>query len=188
MTIITLIKQVPLPSEMRMGKDGLMDRTKAKSIINVDCSYGLEAGIQFKIERARKGKNTELIVCSMGPPSFEKSLRKAIAMGYDRAYLLSDKRLGGSDTYATSLALSTLLKYLGFDKNHRKDFIIITGRQTSDGDTAHVPSQVAEYMKLPQATFTRRIWLGVLKGLGGTRGFITIRRLEKLFERWVSNF
>jgi electron transfer flavoprotein alpha subunit len=37
LTIITLIKQVPVPSEMRMGEDGLMDRTKAKSIINIDC-------------------------------------------------------------------------------------------------------------------------------------------------------
>jgi len=45
LTIISLMKQVPLPSEMRMGEDGLMDRTKAKSIINIDCSFGLEAGV-----------------------------------------------------------------------------------------------------------------------------------------------
>lgn len=41
----------------------------------------------------------------MGPPSFEESLKKALAMGYDEAYLLSDRRLGGSDTYATGLAI-----------------------------------------------------------------------------------
>jgi electron transfer flavoprotein alpha/beta subunit len=45
LTIISLMKQVPLPSEMRMGDDGLMDRTKAKSIINIDCGYALEAGL-----------------------------------------------------------------------------------------------------------------------------------------------
>ena len=46
LTIISLIKQVPLPSEMRMGDDGLMDRTKAKSIINIDYQFGLEAGVR----------------------------------------------------------------------------------------------------------------------------------------------
>jgi len=149
MTIISLMKQVPLPSEMRMGEDGLMDRTKAKSIINVDCQYGLEAGLQIKSENP----DAKLIVCSMGPPSFTESLEKALAMGYDEAYLLSDRRLGGSDTYATGLALSHLLKHLGFGKGKDEDFIIVAGRQTSDGDTAHVPSQVAEFMGIPQGTF-----------------------------------
>lgn len=143
------MKQVPLPSEMRMGDDGLMDRTKAKSIINVDCGYALEAGLQMKIDNP----DAKLIVCSMGPPSFETSLKKAISMGYDEAYLLSDRRLGGSDTYATGLAISTMLKHLGFGKGLNEDFIIVAGRQTSDGDTAHVPSQVAENLSIPQATF-----------------------------------
>mgnify|MGYP001547457120 CR=1 FL=1 len=47
LTIINLLKQVPLPSQMRMGEDGLMDRTKAKSIINIDCSFALETGLQI---------------------------------------------------------------------------------------------------------------------------------------------
>jgi len=150
LTIISLMKQVPLPSEMRMGEDGLMDRTKAKSIINIDCSFALEAGLQMKSEYPEDAK---LIVCSMGPPSFEESLKKAIAMGYDEAYLLSDRRLGGSDTYATGLALSTMLRHLGYGKGLNEEFIIVAGRQTSDGDTAHVPSQVAENLGIPQATF-----------------------------------
>ena len=149
LTIISLMKQVPLPSEMRMGDDGLMDRTKAKSIINIDCGYALEAGLQMKIDNPE----AKLIVCSMGPPSFDVSLKKAISMGYDEAYLLSDRKLGGSDTYATGLAIATMLKHLGYGKGQNEDFIIVAGRQTSDGDTAHVPSQVAENMGIPQATF-----------------------------------
>jgi electron transfer flavoprotein alpha subunit len=149
LTIISLMKQVPLPSEMRMGEDGLMDRTKAKSIINIDCHFGLEAGLQLK----NQNPNAKLIVCSMGPPSFEESLKKALSMGFDEAYLLSDRRLGGSDTYATGLALSKLLKHLGYGQGLNEEFIIVAGRQTSDGDTAHVPSQVAENMKIPQGTF-----------------------------------
>ncbi len=149
LTIISLMKQVPLPSEMRMGEDGLMDRTKAKSIINIDCSFALEAGLQLKASHP----DAKLIVCSMGPPSFEASLKKALAMGYDEAFLLSDRKLGGSDTYATGLAIATLLKHLGFSKESKEPFVIVAGRQTSDGDTAHVPSQVAENMGIPQATF-----------------------------------
>ena len=149
LTIISLMKQVPVASEMRMGDDGLMDRTKAKSIINIDCAYGLEAGLQLKSEIP----DAKLIVCSMGPPSFTESLNKALALGYDEAYLLSDRKLGGSDTYATGLAISTMLKHLGFGKGKNEDFVIVAGRQTSDGDTAHVPSQVAENLKIPQGTF-----------------------------------
>ena len=66
---------------------------------------------------------------------------------------MSDQRLGGSDTYATGLAISTMLKHLGYGKGMNEEFIIVAGRQTSDGDTAHVPSQVEENMQIPQATF-----------------------------------
>lgn len=149
--VISLMKQVPLAAEMRMGADGLMDRTKAKSIINVDCSFGLEQGLQIK----NQVPDAELIVVSMGPPSFEQSLKKAISMGYDKAVILSDKRLGGSDTFATGLAIATLIKSSIISKDDK--YIIFAGRQTSDGDTAHVPSQVGENLGIPQATFVEKV-------------------------------
>lgn len=151
--VFSLMKQVPVASEMRMGADGLMDRTKARSIINVDCTFGLEQGLQIK----RKDPNAELIVVSMGPPSFEQSLKKAISMGYDKAVILSDKRLGGSDTFATGLAIATLLKSSLIPKDEPNRYIIFAGRQTSDGDTAHVPSQVAENLGIAQATFVEKV-------------------------------
>ena len=167
LTIISLIKQVPLPSEMKMGDDGLMDRTKAKSIINIDCQFGLEAGLQLK----KRYPDARMIVCSMGPQSFEQALKTSISMGYDEAYLLSDRKLGGSDTFATGLAISTMLKDLGFNKDDKENpFIILAGRQSSDGDTAHVPSQVAEAMGIPQATFVERIE-------ANADGSITARRI-----------
>jgi electron transfer flavoprotein alpha subunit len=153
LTIISLIKQVPLVTEMRMGEDGLMDRTKAKSMINNDCQFGLEAGLQLK----KQYPDAKLVVCSMGPGSFDASLRKAISMGYDEAYLLSDRKLGGSDTFATGLAIATMLKHLGYTKDAKEPFIVFAGRQTSDGDTAHVPSQVAGNLEIPQATFVEKV-------------------------------
>jgi len=151
--IITIMKQVPLPTEMRMGADGLMDRTKAKSSINADCTFGLEQGLQLK----KMARDAELIVVSMGPPSFEQSLKKALAMGYDRAVLLSDRKLGGSDTFATGYAIASLLRKMGFSKDSKEPFIIFSGRQTTDGDTAHVPSQTAENLGIPQATFVEKV-------------------------------
>ncbi len=147
--VISLMKQVPLTSQMRMGADGLMDRTKVKSIINVDCCFGLEQGLQIK----RSVADVELIVVSMGPPSFEQSLRQAVSLGYDRAVLLSDRRLGGSDTFSTGMAIAKLLQSQILSQNPDDKFIVFAGRQTSDGDTAHVPSQVAENLSIPQVTF-----------------------------------
>ena len=74
--IIALMKQVPLPTEMRMGADGLMDRTKAKSSINADCTFGLEQGLEIK----KQVPDAELIVVSMGPTSFEQSLKEKVIM------------------------------------------------------------------------------------------------------------
>ncbi len=151
--IVSLMKQVPVPSQMRMGADGLMDRTKAKSMINVDCTFGLEQAMELRDEVAE----SESLALSMGPPSFEQSLRKAVAIGFDRVALLSDRGLAGSDTFATGLALATTLQRMGFHKDSREPFVILSGRQTSDGDTAHVPSQVAENLGIPQAAFVENI-------------------------------
>jgi len=151
--VASLMKQVPLPSEMRTGADGLMDRTTARSTINHDCTFALESALEVK----DRVPDAELIVVSMGPPSFEQSLRKAISLGFDRACLLSDRRLGGSDTFATGLALATFLLKLGFDRELQEPFLVFAGRQTSDGDTAHVPSQVAEVLGIPQATFAQEV-------------------------------
>ena len=119
----------------------------------MDCSFALEQALQIK----NRVPDAELIVLSMGPASFEQSLRQAVAMGFDRAVLLSDRRLGGSDTYVTGLCLAAALAKLGFSKDAREPFIVFAGRQTSDGDTAHVPSQVAENLGIPQATFVEKV-------------------------------
>ena len=170
--IASLMKQVPLPSEMRTGADGLMDRTTARSTINHDCTFALESALEIK----DRVPDAELSVVSMGPPSFEQSLRKAISLGFDRACLLSDRRLGGSDTFATGLALATFLKKLGFDRELGEPFVVLAGRQTSDGDTAHVPSQVAEVLGIPQATFAQQVEYG--------GDHVTVRRIiEGGFQR-----
>ncbi len=85
----------------------------------------------------------------MGPPQAQDMLLECLAMGADEAVLISDRAVGGSDTWATSNALSAGIHKIGdFD-------LIFAGRQAIDGDTAQVGPQIAEKMNLPQVTYVR---------------------------------
>jgi electron transfer flavoprotein beta subunit len=86
----------------------------------------------------------------MGPPQADEILREAMAMGADRAILLTDRKFAGADTLATSNALAGALRGLDYD-------IIVTGRQAIDGDTAQVGPQLAEHLDLPQVTYVERV-------------------------------
>ncbi len=147
--IAVLIKQVPIPSKMRATKEGLMDRSVA-SMMNPYCKHALEAALELK-DTIGEDK-AEIWVISMGPPNFEQSLREALSMGADHAVLLSDRKLAGSDTYATAKALGTLIQKLGIKFN-----IVFAGLQTIDGDTAHVGPQVAERLGIPHVSYVEKI-------------------------------
>jgi electron transfer flavoprotein alpha/beta subunit len=86
----------------------------------------------------------------------------------DETVLLSDRKLGGSDTWATGYALAGTLKHIGYHAD-RNDWIIMGGRQTTDGDTAHVPSQVAENIGIPQVTLAESVEI--------SDGHATVRRI-----------
>ena len=86
----------------------------------------------------------------MGPPRAADIIRDAMFRGADGGYLLTDRKFAGSDTLATSYALSCALKQIRPD-------VIVAGRQAIDGDTAQVGPQVAEKLGLPQVTYTEEI-------------------------------
>ncbi|MHA2167666.1 MAG: electron transfer flavoprotein subunit beta/FixA family protein [Candidatus Hodarchaeales archaeon] len=157
-SIMVLIKQVPLPKEMRTSEDGFMQRTGVKSIINPYCKHALEEALRFK-----EKVGGMITVLSMGPSSFEQSLKEALALGANEAYLLTDRKLAGSDTMATARALSMAIKKIG-------EFnIIFTGIQTIDGDTGHVGPQVAERLGYNQITY--------IDQLQPQKGSVVARRL-----------
>ncbi|MFW9930331.1 MAG: electron transfer flavoprotein subunit beta/FixA family protein [Candidatus Thorarchaeota archaeon] len=153
MHIGLMLKQVP--KVMKAGADGLMDRSGA-SMINPYCKHGLEEAIKLKNSLNKLGKETDLTVMSMGPPNFEQSLRQAISMGADNIYLLSDRKLAGSDTMATAKAISKLIQAIEKENNWKFD-AIFAGLQSTDGDTAHVPAQVAERLGMNQVTYIESI-------------------------------
>ena len=145
MKIGVLIKQVPKPKAMRTTEQGFMDRN-VESIMNPFCAHALEEALRFK-ERV----SGELTVFTMGPSSFQQSLRAAMSRGADAAYHLSDRALAGSDTMATSKALANLVKTAGGVD------ILFAGLQTIDGDTAHVGPEVAEHLGFNQITYVEKV-------------------------------
>lgn len=143
MKILVCMKQVPDTSEVTLDPvTNTLIRKGVRSIINPDDKAGIEAALSLREEIG----NSEVIVVSMGPPQAEIALREALAMGCDEAYLISDRKFGGSDTLATSTILAGALKKIGYD-------LIITGRQAIDGDTAQVGPQIAEHLGIPHVSY-----------------------------------
>ena len=142
--IIVCAKQVPDTNEIKIDpvKKTLI-REGVPSILNHDDANALEEALKIK----DKYPDTHITVVTMGPPQATDMLLECLAMGADEAVLASDRALGGSDTWATSNALSAAIKKIGeYD-------LIFAGRQAIDGDTAQVGPQIAEKLDLPQVTY-----------------------------------
>ena len=150
MHIIVCIKQVPDTEELAKVKinpeTNTLIREGVPSIINPFDENAIEEAL-----RLREKKGGEVTALSMGPPQAEEALRKSLAMGVDRAILLSDKTLAGADTLATSYTLAMAIKQLGkFD-------LIFCGKQSIEGDTAQVGPGIAEWLSIPQLTYIRKL-------------------------------
>lgn len=150
MRIAVCVKQVPDTNEIRINPEtGTLIRDGVPSILNNDDANALEQALQIK----DANPDTTVTVLTMGPPQAREMLQECLAMGADEATLLSDRALGGSDTWATSNALAAGLRKAGpFD-------LILAGRQAIDGDTAQVGPQIAEKMGLPQVTYVKEFEL-----------------------------
>ncbi len=147
MKIITPIKQVPETSNVKMDEEtGTMVRDGVESIINPLDLYAIEAAIELKEEHGG-----EVIAVTMGPPSAEKAIKEAIAMGCDDGILLSGREFAGADTWATAYTLSRCIDDIGdYD-------LIFCGLQATDGDTAQVGPGIASFLDLPLATYVSSI-------------------------------
>src|SRR3989442_2494870 len=109
--ILVCIKQVPKAQELQVDpKTQTLKRVGVPSEINPPDANALEFALRIKDRMP-----AEIIVLSMGPTSFDESLERSIGMGADRAVLLTDRILGGSDTVPTAHALSETIKKIGGD-------------------------------------------------------------------------
>ena len=146
MKIVVCIKQVPdTKGGVVFTPDGTLNRGAMLTIMNPDEKAGLEAALRIKEQTG-----AEVIVLTMGLPKADDVLREAMAMGADRGILVTDRVLGGADTWATSTTIAGAIRNLDYD-------LIITGRQAIDGDTAQVGPQIAEHLGLPVVSYAEDI-------------------------------
>ena len=136
MRIIVCIKQVPGTNNVLLDPEtGTMLRSSAKGKLNPFDLFAIEQALAL---RACFGGSVTAL--AMGPAQAESSLREALYMGADEAYLLCDRALIGSDVLATSHALSQAILRIGMPD------LILCGKQTTDGDTAQVGPEIAEML------------------------------------------
>jgi electron transfer flavoprotein beta subunit len=141
-TIVVCIKQVPAASEVPMDKkNGVLQRAGLEAKMNPYDLFAIEEALLIK---ERYGG--DVVALTMGPGQAEDVLRECFYMGVDRAVLLNDKRFAGADVLSTAYTLSQGILTLGdFD-------LIICGKQTTDGDTAQVGPELAEFLNIPHAS------------------------------------
>ena len=141
MKILVCIKQVPSTTTVAVDEvTGVLKRDSAESKMNPYDLFALETAF-----RIREGQGGSVAVLSMGPPQAKTALQEAINMGADSACLLTDRKFAGADVWATSYTLSQGIHKLdSFD-------LVVCGKQTTDGDTAQVGAEVAEFLNWPHA-------------------------------------
>ena len=147
MKIVVCVKQVPdTKGGVKFKPDGTLDRAAMLTIMNPDDKAGLEAALRLKDQYG-----AEVTVVTMGLPKAEEVLREAMAMGADNGILVTDRVLGGADTWATSSTIAAAIREMGdYD-------LIITGRQAIDGDTAQVGPQISEHLDIPVISYAEDI-------------------------------
>lgn len=152
MNILVCIKQVPDTTEIKINPEtNTLIRTGVPSIVNPFDADALEAAARIK----DKNPDTKIVIVSMGPEQAKRALRECLSLGGDKAFLVSDRAFGGSDTLATSYILSSAIAEI--EKTEGKFDIIFCGKQAIDGDTAQVGPEIAEHLDYPQVTYALEV-------------------------------
>lgn len=139
MKITVCVKQVPASNEARLDPvTNTIIRDGAKSVLNPFDEHAVEEAVRIK---AQVGGTITAV--TMGIPAASEMLRRVIAVGADRALLLTDRAFAGSDTLATATALSAAVKKDGMPD------LILCGKMATDGDTAQVGPMLAELLGIP---------------------------------------
>ena len=148
MHIVVCVKQVPNTTQVRIHPEtNTLVREGVESIMNPFDENALEMALQLK----EKHPGTKVTVLTMGPPQAAEVLKEAVGRGADAVVLLCDRAFAGSDTWATSYALSTAIR-----KMEPADLVLF-GKQAIDGDTAQVGPGVADWLGIPCIAYARKI-------------------------------
>lgn len=169
MKIITCIKQVPASSNVQVDPiTGVLIRDSQNVKMNPFDLFGLETAFQIKSMLP----TSTIHAISMGPQSATQVLKEALYMGADEATLLTDRKFAGADVLATSYTISQLVKHL-------KDYdMVICGKQTTDGDTAQVGPEMAEFLGIPHVPYVKEL-------LEVTDQYVVVRSVYDQYEEVV---
>jgi electron transfer flavoprotein beta subunit len=149
MKMYVCIKQIPDPNTVVSKLDPTTKRL-VRSGVSLVLDPGDESTISAAIKIRDATGNSEVTVVSMGPASAQEAMRRALAMGADRAILVTDPALAGSDALSTARVLAAVLKKEEVD-------LVFCSTESTDGYTGMVPGGIAEFLGLPQLTFAREI-------------------------------
>lgn len=146
MKIAVCVKYVPVVARLRFDyQNKTIIREGVPSEINPFDLVGLVRAVEMK-----SSSRDQVVVLSMGPPQAREGLVQCLALGADRALLLTDRALAGSDTLATARALALALE-------REKPDLIVCGRNSADAETGQVGPELAELMGLPHISQVRRL-------------------------------
>ncbi len=170
MKILVCVKQVPGSNNVEVDPvTGVLKRNGIASKMNPYDLYGIETALSLAEEY---GAEVESI--TMGPPQAKTVIEETVCMGAKKGTVLSDRKFAGADVLATAYTLSQGIKKTGeFD-------IIICGKQTTDGDTAQVGAEVAEYLGIPNVSNVMSV-----DAVRGRRVFVTASLDEQIVKMSV---
>ena len=149
MVIVVCVKQVPIANNLKIDpKSKNLVRDNAEGVMNPFDRHAVEAALSLKEQVGGK-----IIAISMGPEPFTDTLREAVALGCDEAFLLSSRAFAGADTLATAYVLAKAV-----EKLNPVDLVLL-GRHAVDADTGQVGPLVAEFLNLPHVTLAQKLTL-----------------------------
>ena len=146
MRIVVCVKQVPDVAELRIDEvTHNLIRAGVPSILNPFDEFAVEEAL-----RIRERNGGAVTVITMGPPQARDALVQCLAMGVDRAILLTDSAFAAADTYATAKTLALALRKLEFD-------LVICGMKAIDGETCQVGPELAELLGIPHLSYVKKV-------------------------------
>ncbi|MFJ2297010.1 electron transfer flavoprotein subunit beta/FixA family protein [Streptomyces sp. NPDC087894] len=140
--IVVCVKYVPdIAGERRFSEDLTVDRETTEGLLSELDEYAVEQALRI----AETTGDAETTVITIGPEDAQDALRKALAMGADKAVHVEDDELRGTDALGTSLVLSKAIEAAGFD-------LVLCGMASTDGGMGVLPALLAERLRVPQVT------------------------------------
>jgi electron transfer flavoprotein beta subunit len=150
MKVVVCVKQIPDPaSDYTLEPDSHWLVRPAEQVLDDTDRYGVEMGLQL----AQASEDGTVTLVSMGPTGNMQGIRQALAMGADKAVVVDDAELRGSDALTTARVLAAAIQREGFD-------LVIAGTESTDGYSGVVPQMIAELLDVAALTYATSVEVG----------------------------